>query len=40
MPAGIAADSISVELLVQLALTNLIVNYVAKRRHGIPLGLF
>jgi hypothetical protein len=32
--AGIAAHPVSVQLLVKLALTNVVVDYFAKRRHG------
>jgi hypothetical protein len=40
MPAGIAAHSISVELLIELALPHVVMDNVSKGGHGIPLGLF
>jgi hypothetical protein len=39
MTAGVAAHPIAIEFLVQITFTDVLVNDVAKGRHGKPLGL-
>jgi hypothetical protein len=36
VPTGVAAYSISVELLVKLALANVVADNISKRRHSVP----
>jgi len=40
MPAGITADPLVLKFFVEIAFVNVVINKVAKSRHGKPLWTF